>query len=71
MTCGEVVVTTIYHIQSCTYAGVFVCLEQSATDLHKVQVVPLPPHRLLFHQNLDWFNLSGAGLPRLYWNRGH
>jgi len=33
--------------------------------LHVVQLMPLPPHHLLFPENPDWFNLSGAGLPRL------
>jgi len=28
------------------------------------------PHRLLPHLNLDWFCLSGTGLPRLSWKRG-
>jgi len=41
-----------------------------ANDLHVVQLMPLPPHHLLLHENPDWFNLSGAGLRRLSWNRG-
>jgi len=28
------------------------------------------PHRLLPHLNLDWFYVSGTGLPRLSWKRG-
>jgi len=31
--------------------------------------MPLPPYHLLLHWNPDWFNLSGAGLPRLSWKR--
>jgi len=27
-------------------AGVFICLEQGANDLHMVQLMPLPPHRI-------------------------
>jgi len=30
-----------------------------------VQLMPLPPHCLLSHENREWFYLSGAGLPRL------
>jgi len=26
-----------------------VCLEQSADDLHMLQLMPLPPHHLLLH----------------------
>jgi len=29
------------------------------------------PHHLLAHLNTDWFYLSGAGLPRLSWKKGH
>jgi len=46
------------------------CLKQGTNDVHIVQLIPLPPHRLLLHWNPDWFNLSGAGLPRLSWKRG-
>jgi len=31
----------------------------------------LKPHHLLPRLNPDWFYLSGAGLPRLSWKRGH
>jgi len=31
--------------------------------------MPLPPHHLLFHENPDWFNFSGAGLLRLTWKK--
>ena len=44
-----------------------ICLEQGADDLQVVQLMPLPPHHLLLHEKPDWFNLSGAGLPRLSW----
>jgi len=36
-----------------------------------VQLMPLPPHCLLLHESSDWFNLSGAGLPRLSRKRDH
>ena len=38
-------------------AGVVICLERSANDLHMVQVMPLPPCHLLLHQNPEWFIL--------------
>ena len=38
-------------------AGVVVCLEQGANDLHMVQLMPLPPHHLLLQQNPEWFIL--------------
>jgi len=31
--------------------------------------MPLPPRRLLLHENPDWFDLSCAGLPGLSWKR--
>jgi len=46
-----------------------ICLEQGANDLHMVQLMSLPPHHLLLHEDLDWFNLSGASLPRLSWKK--
>jgi len=46
-----------------------ICLERGANDLHMVQLTPLPPDHLLLHQNPNWFNLSGAGLPRLSWKK--
>jgi len=48
---------------------VVICLEQGANHLHMVHLMPLPPHHLLLHQNPDWFNLSGPGLPMLFWKR--
>jgi len=30
-------------------AGVVICLQQGANDLHIVQLMPLPPHHLLLH----------------------
>jgi len=30
-------------------AGVVICLQQGADDLHTVQLMPLPPHHLLLH----------------------
>jgi len=49
---------------------VVICLEQGADDLRVVQLMPMPPHRLLLHQNPEWFNLSGASFTRLSWKRG-
>jgi len=34
-----------------------ICLEQSADDLHIVQLMPLPAHDLLFHYNPEWCTL--------------
>ena len=34
-----------------------ICLEQGANDLHMVQLMPLPLHRLLLQQNPEWFIL--------------
>jgi len=48
-----------------------ICLKRGANDLHVVQLMPLPPHHLLLHWNPAWFNLSGAGLHRMSWKRGH
>ena len=31
------------------------CLERGANDLHMVQLMPLQPHHLLLHWNIDWF----------------
>ena len=36
-------------------AGVVICLERGANDLHMVQLMPLPSHHLLLHWNPDWF----------------
>jgi len=30
-------------------AGVVICLERGADDLHTVQLMPLPPRHLLLH----------------------
>ena len=49
-------------------AGVVICLEWSAHDLHRVQLIAMLPDRLLLHWNLEWFWLSGTG--RLSWKRG-
>jgi len=51
-------------------AGMVVCMERCANDLHIVQLMPLPGHHLLLHWNPDWFNLSNAGLLGLSWKRG-
>jgi len=44
-------------------AGVVVCLEQAANDLHMVQLMPLPPHHLLLQQNPGWFILLVPAYP--------
>jgi len=44
---------------------VVICLERGANDLHVVQLMPLPPHHLLFNQNPDWLNLFGFPLPQI------
>jgi len=36
---------------------VAICLEQGVNDLHMAQLMTLPPHHLLLHENPDWFNL--------------
>jgi len=51
-------------------AGVVICLERGANDLHMVQLMPLPSHLLLLNYYPDWFNLSVVSLPRLSWNSG-
>ena len=51
-------------------AGVVVCLERSANDLHMGQLIPLPPHHLFLRYNPEWLCLSGTGLLRLSWTRG-
>ena len=52
-------------------AGVVICVQRDANDMHMIQLMPLPPHHLLLYYNPDWFNVSGAGLPRLSCKRGH
>ena len=32
-----------------------ICLQWGANDLHMVQLMPLPPHHLSLHKNLEWF----------------
>jgi len=46
------------------------CLEWGSDDLHMVQLMPLRPHHLLLHWNLDCFNLYGVSLRRFSWRRG-
>ena len=41
-----------------------ICLERGANDLHMVQLMPLPPHRLLLQYNTRMVYLSGASLLR-------
>jgi len=44
-------------------AGVVICLERGANDLHMVQLMPLPSHHLLLNYYPDWFNLSVVSCP--------
>jgi len=32
-----------------------ICLDRGANSLHMIQLIPLPPHHLLLHYNLEWF----------------
>ena len=34
-----------------------ICLEQGASDLHVLQLMPLSPHHLLHHYNTEWFTI--------------
>ena len=45
------------HAHSCTWSSWCHCVPK--------------PHHLLPHLNPDWFYISGTGLPRLSWKRGH
>jgi len=47
-----------------------ICREQNGNDLHMIQLMSLPPDHFLLHYKPDWFNLSGACLPRSSWKRG-
>ena len=44
-------------------AGMVVCLERDAHDLHMVQLMLLPPHHLLLQQNPEWFILLVLAYP--------
>jgi len=48
---------------------VVIRLERGAGDLHMVQLMPLPPRCLLLYEDPEWFNLSGADLSRLSWEK--
>jgi len=37
---------TLNPTQSINHAGVVICLEQGANNLHMVQLMPLPPHHV-------------------------
>ena len=45
---GSVIVIVTNVIESWG-AGIVICLELGASDLHMVQLMPLPPHHLLVH----------------------
>jgi len=51
-------------------AGMVICLERGANDLHMIQLIPLT-NNLLLHSNPDWFNFSAPSLLRLSWKKGH
>jgi len=40
-----------------------ICLERGASDLHMVQLMPLPPHRLLLQLNPQWFTFLVPAYP--------
>jgi len=40
-----------------------ICLERGANDLHMVQLMALPPHRLLLHWNPEWFTFLVPACP--------
>ena len=80
MSCGQ----TVAHLSYCwglvfhwlvmfyLYEWVhFVQSLRGASDLHMVQLIPLPPatQSSLASLNPDLFNLSGASLPRLSWKK--
>ena len=44
-------------------AGVVICLERGANNLHMVQLMPLPRHHLLLQQNPEWFILLVLAYP--------
>jgi len=51
-------------------AGVVICLERGANDLHMIQLMPLPPRSSsLAPVKSRMVYLSGAGLPRLSWKK--
>jgi len=50
--------------------GMVICLERGA-DLHMAQLMPLPLTVSCSSKIRVGFCLSGTGLPRLYWKRGH
>jgi len=50
---------------------VVIGLERGANDLHMVQLMPLPPDHLLTPVKSRMVYLSGSGLPRLSWKKGH
>jgi len=45
-------------------AGTVICLERHEIDLHMVQLMPLPPHHLLLHQNPEWFTFLVPPYPQ-------
>jgi len=48
-----------------------ICLKGGANDLHMVQLMPLSPPSSLSSLKSRMVHLSGAGLPRLFWKKGH
>ena len=54
-------------------AGMVICLKRGSNELLVIQLMPLPPYRLLLYWNSERLNLSGVSgvsLPRLFWKRG-
>jgi len=44
-------------------ASMAICLQRGASDLHMVQLMPLPPHHLLLHYNWERFTFLVPGYP--------
>ena len=44
-------------------AGLVICLQLAANDLHMVQLMPLPPRNILLQQNPEWFILLVSAYP--------
>jgi len=42
---------------------VVICLERGANDLHMVQLIPLPPYRLLLQYNPESFTFLVPAYP--------
>jgi len=50
---------------------VVICLGRGANDLHMVQLMLLPPHHLLLHENPEWFTFLVLAFPGCPGKKGH